>query len=134
MDLSSSFLLKLTSRNVTLSITFFIFLFVHHSFDSHTNSNDNVVVCVLTCRLYIDWHVAHLKKKRFSFDLNYYLYTYCFKEETILSVFVVTVWTVDVSVTQNVIVYAPEPSFFVRRGTSESFKSIFGGWAFCNRE
>lgn len=51
----------------------------------------------------------------------------CFEEETILSVFVVAIWTVYVSVTQNVIVYAPEPSFLVWSGTSKPFESIFSG-------
>lgn len=68
-----------------------------------------------------------------SRSLWYYgVSAYCFEEETILSVFVIAVWTVNVSVTQDVIVYAPKPSFFVRSRTSEPFESIFGGRTLCN--
>lgn len=60
--------------------------------------------------------------------------THCFEEETIFSVFIVAVWTVFVSVAQNVIVYAPVPSFAIGGGTSEPFESVFGGWTLCKHD
>ena len=58
--------------------------------------------------------------------------TYRFVEHTRLSVLIGTLWTIDKTITQNMIVNATIPALSIRRGTSKTLHAIRSRWTFYN--